>query len=135
MSLIFPMWWTSFASKCNNSFEPDYAVHQQIVVLIILLCRYQCIENDLLYPLRTPHNIAPYKSKGLDRASELHISWDSAEQSSQSMKHSQEDECRNQSGTYNNESSIAYMTFPFFTDYNHMRITKIILSYLSIHSC
>jgi len=55
------------------------------------LCKqmYQCIENDLLYPLRTPHNIAPYKSKGLDRASELNISWDSAEQSSQSTKRSQ----------------------------------------------
>ncbi|CAN6301707.1 unnamed protein product [Urochloa humidicola] len=55
------------------------------------LCKqmYQCIENDLLYPLRTPHNIAPYKSKGLDRASELNVSWDSAEQSSQSTKHSQ----------------------------------------------
>jgi ariadne-1 len=64
------------------------------------LCKqmYQCIENDLLYPLRTPHNIAPYKSKGLDRASEFHISWDSAEQSSQSMKHSQEDGCRSQPG-------------------------------------
>jgi hypothetical protein len=77
----------------------------------MLLCRYQCIENDLLYPLRAPHNIAPYKSKGLDRASELHISWDSAEQSSQAMKHGQ-DEHRSQPGTYNNESSIAYMAFP-----------------------
>ncbi|KAG8096937.1 hypothetical protein GUJ93_ZPchr0013g36696 [Zizania palustris] len=48
------------------------------------LCKqmYQCIENDLLYPLRTPHNIAPYKSKGLDRASELHVGWDSSEQGS-----------------------------------------------------
>jgi len=60
------------------------------------LCKqmYQCIENDLLYPLRTPHNIAPYKSKGIDRASELNISWDPGEQSSQSTKHSQ-DEHRN----------------------------------------
>ncbi|KAM3314741.1 hypothetical protein ACQJBY_033503 [Aegilops geniculata] len=57
------------------------------------LCKqmYQCIENDLLYPLRTPHNIAPYKSKGLDRASELHICLDSAEQSSPSMKCSQDE--------------------------------------------
>ncbi|KAL6645532.1 hypothetical protein ACP70R_017140 [Stipagrostis hirtigluma subsp. patula] len=64
------------------------------------LCKqmYQCIENDLLYPLRTPHNIAPYKSKGLDRASELHICWDSAEQSSQSIKGSQ-DEHRSQPGS------------------------------------
>ncbi|KAF7049886.1 hypothetical protein CFC21_058340 [Triticum aestivum] len=63
------------------------------------LCKqmYQCIENDLLYPLRTPHNIAPYKSKGLDRASELHICLDSAEQSSPSMKCSQ-DEHKSQAG-------------------------------------
>ena len=63
----------------------------------VLPCRYQCIENDLLYPLRTPHNIAPYKSKGLDRASELHICLDSAEQSSPSMKCSQ-DEHKSQAG-------------------------------------
>ncbi|VAI08076.1 unnamed protein product [Triticum turgidum subsp. durum] len=64
------------------------------------LCKqmYQCIENDLLYPLRTPHNIAPYKSKGLDRASELHICLDSAEQSSPSMKCSQ-DEHKSQAGS------------------------------------
>ncbi|XP_048571913.1 probable E3 ubiquitin-protein ligase ARI2 [Triticum urartu] len=63
------------------------------------LCKqmYQCIENDLLYPLRTPHNIAPYKSKGLDRASELHICLDSAEQSSPSTKCSQ-DEHKSQPG-------------------------------------
>ncbi|THU50910.1 hypothetical protein C4D60_Mb06t25350 [Musa balbisiana] len=44
------------------------------------LCKqmYQCIENDLLYPLqRATHNIAPYKSKGLERASELSVCWDS----------------------------------------------------------
>ncbi|KAG0488997.1 hypothetical protein HPP92_007808 [Vanilla planifolia] len=38
------------------------------------LCKqmYQCIENDLLYPLqRASHHIAPYKSKGPERASEL----------------------------------------------------------------
>jgi ariadne-1 len=61
----------------------------------------------LLYPLRTPHNIAPYKSKGLDRASELDISWDSAEQSSQSTKRSQ-DEHRSQHGMHNNEYDISY---------------------------
>ncbi|KAK9740576.1 hypothetical protein RND81_03G045600 [Saponaria officinalis] len=37
------------------------------------LCRsmYECIENDLLGPLHTTHIIAPYKSKGLEKASEL----------------------------------------------------------------
>lgn len=97
MSLIFLMWLIGSASKCKNSSRANYLVHQPTVVLNTLLCRYQCIENDLLYPLRTPHNIAPYKSKGLDRASELHISWDSAEQSSQPIKHSQ-DEHRSQPG-------------------------------------
>ncbi|KAI4973427.1 hypothetical protein ZWY2020_035688 [Hordeum vulgare] len=63
------------------------------------LCKqmYQCIDNDLLYPLCMPHNIAPYKSKGLDRASELHISLDSAEQSSPSMK-CRQDEDKSQPG-------------------------------------
>lgn len=63
------------------------------------LCKqmYQCIENDLLYPLRTPHNIAPYKSKGLDRASELNVCWDSSEQGLQPIKYSQ-DEHKSQPG-------------------------------------
>ncbi|KAM0886278.1 hypothetical protein ACQ4PT_029762 [Festuca glaucescens] len=74
------------------------------------LCKqmYQCIENDLLYPLRMPHNIAPYKSKGLDRASELHFCLDSAEQSSQSMMPSQ-DEHKSQPGLYGNESGSSVM--------------------------
>lgn len=41
------------------------------------LCKqmYRCIENDLLYPLqRATHNIAPYKSKGLEKAAELSVS-------------------------------------------------------------
>jgi len=74
------------------------------------LCKqmYQCIENDLLYPLRTPHNIAPYKSKGLDRASELHISLDSAEQSSQPVKYSQ-DEHKGQPALCSNESGSSLL--------------------------
>ncbi|WOK98483.1 putative E3 ubiquitin-protein ligase ARI2 isoform X2 [Canna indica] len=57
------------------------------------LCKqmYQCIENDLLYPLqRATHNIAPYKSKGLEKASELSVCWDS-DQSLTSMKTSLDD--------------------------------------------
>ncbi|KAG1348161.1 RBR-type E3 ubiquitin transferase [Cocos nucifera] len=47
---------------------------------------YQCIENDLLYPLKhSVHHIAPYKSRGLERASELSECWDSDE-SSRNMK-------------------------------------------------
>ncbi|XP_010941706.1 probable E3 ubiquitin-protein ligase ARI2 isoform X1 [Elaeis guineensis] len=41
---------------------------------------YQCIENDLLYPLKhSVHHIAPYKSRGLERASELSECWNSDE--------------------------------------------------------
>ncbi|KAL5562582.1 hypothetical protein UlMin_032329 [Ulmus minor] len=42
------------------------------------LCQkmYECIENDLLGPLQLGiHNIAPYHSKGIERASELPASW------------------------------------------------------------
>ncbi|KAK9270999.1 hypothetical protein L1049_026587 [Liquidambar formosana] len=40
------------------------------------LCRklYECIENDLLGPLQcASHIIAPYKSKGVEKASELSL--------------------------------------------------------------
>ncbi|KAJ6799768.1 putative E3 ubiquitin-protein ligase ARI2 [Iris pallida] len=57
------------------------------------LCKqmYQCIENDLLYPLqRATHNIAPYKSKGLEKALEVSSCWDS-DQSVRRMKTVNED--------------------------------------------
>ncbi|XP_077215080.1 putative E3 ubiquitin-protein ligase ARI2 isoform X3 [Tasmannia lanceolata] len=57
-------------------------------VIIDKLCKkmYECIENDLLGTLqRTTHNIAPYKSKGVERASELSVFW-ASDQSSRSMK-------------------------------------------------
>lgn len=40
-------------------------------------CRYECIENDLLgsINLGTIHSIAPYRSKGIERASELQVCW------------------------------------------------------------
>ncbi|KAI4298381.1 hypothetical protein L6164_031950 [Bauhinia variegata] len=49
-----------------------------ISVIIDNLCQkmYECIENDLLGSLQLgTHNIAPYKSKGIDRASELPVYW------------------------------------------------------------
>lgn len=52
------------------------------------LCKkmYDCIENDLLGSLQlTTHNIASYRSKGIEKASELSISWDS-DLSSMSVK-------------------------------------------------
>lgn len=42
------------------------------------LCQkmYDCIENDLLGPLQLGiHNIAPYRSKGIEKASELSACW------------------------------------------------------------
>ncbi|XP_039013085.1 probable E3 ubiquitin-protein ligase ARI2 isoform X2 [Hibiscus syriacus] len=45
-------------------------------VIIDNLCKkmYECIENDLLGSLqRNTHNIAPYKSKGIEKASELAV--------------------------------------------------------------
>lgn len=38
-------------------------------------CRYECIENDLLGSLQFGiHNIAPYHSKGIEKATELSVS-------------------------------------------------------------
>lgn len=43
---------------------------------LYISCRYDCIENDLLGSLEFGnHNIAPYKSKGIERASELIACW------------------------------------------------------------
>ncbi|KAJ7945984.1 RBR-type E3 ubiquitin transferase [Quillaja saponaria] len=47
-------------------------------VIIDTICQkmYDCIENDLLGSLQLGiHNIAPYKSKGIERASELSACW------------------------------------------------------------
>lgn len=66
-------------------------IRMQVINLSVItdkLCKkmYECIENDLLGSLQLAiHNIAPYKSKGVERASELSVSWDS-DQSSRSMK-------------------------------------------------
>lgn len=40
-------------------------------------CRYECIDNDLLdsINLGSVHSIAPYKSKGIEKASELPVCW------------------------------------------------------------
>ncbi|KAJ8621039.1 hypothetical protein MRB53_029568 [Persea americana] len=65
-------------------------IRMQVINLSMItdnLCKkmYECIENDLLGSLqRTIHNIAPYKSKGVERASELSVCSDS-DQSTRSM--------------------------------------------------
>ncbi|CAL9186648.1 unnamed protein product, partial [Musa hybrid cultivar] len=80
------------------------------------LCKqmYQCIENDLLYPLqRATHNIAPYKSKGLERASELSVCWDS-DQSLTSTKTSHDDNCAQLGSSHNGIGT----TFTCLAHYN-----------------
>ncbi|XP_021896701.1 probable E3 ubiquitin-protein ligase ARI2 [Carica papaya] len=57
------------------------ATRMQVInlsVVVDALCKkmYECIENDLLGSLQLgTHNIAPYKSKGIERASELLVGW------------------------------------------------------------
>lgn len=42
----------------------------------LFFCRYECIENDLLGSLQfTIHTIAPYQSKGIEKAEELSVGW------------------------------------------------------------
>ncbi|KAI4972269.1 hypothetical protein ZWY2020_003194 [Hordeum vulgare] len=103
-AVMFALRLSSFLEKDFKNFSDEEVMDTMKHVInlsnvVDRLCKqmYQCIENDLLYPLRMTHNIAPYKSKGLDRASELHISLDSAEQSSPSMK-CRQDEHKSQPG-------------------------------------
>lgn len=40
-----------------------------------IFCRFECIENDLLGSLQLGiHNIAPYRSNGIERASDFYSS-------------------------------------------------------------
>ncbi|GLT85877.1 hypothetical protein SLE2022_040500 [Rubroshorea leprosula] len=51
-----------------------------LTVIIDELCKkmYDCIENDLLCSIQVGnHSIAPYKSKGIEKASELSACWNS----------------------------------------------------------
>lgn len=46
------------------------------MIFFLTACRYDCIESDLLGSLQLGiHNIAPYKSKGIEKASELTVCW------------------------------------------------------------
>ncbi|KAL1324107.1 hypothetical protein AAHE18_13G064200 [Arachis hypogaea] len=66
-----------------ETFEDDKVmeIRMQIINLTTIidkLCQkmYECIENDLLGSLHIGvHNIAPYKSKGIEKASELSVCW------------------------------------------------------------
>ncbi|XP_010254991.1 PREDICTED: probable E3 ubiquitin-protein ligase ARI2 isoform X2 [Nelumbo nucifera] len=61
--------------------EKIMEVRMQVINLSVItdnLCKkmYECIENDLLGSLQLAiHNIAPYRSKGVERASELSVCW------------------------------------------------------------
>lgn len=44
------------------------------LIHLLISCRYECIENDLLGSLQFGiHNIAPYQSKGIEKATELAV--------------------------------------------------------------
>ncbi|KAG4973854.1 hypothetical protein JHK87_030675 [Glycine soja] len=66
-----------------ETFSDDKVVEIRMQILnlstiIDKLCQkmYECIENDLLGSLNLGiHSIAPYKSKGIERASELSVGW------------------------------------------------------------
>ncbi|KAL5130018.1 putative E3 ubiquitin-protein ligase ARI1 [Glycine soja] len=66
-----------------ETFSDDKVVEIRMQILnlstiIDKLCQkmYECIENDLLGSLNLGiHSIAPYKSKGIERASELSVCW------------------------------------------------------------
>uniref|UniRef100_A0A2P2JJZ6 RBR-type E3 ubiquitin transferase n=2 Tax=Rhizophora mucronata TaxID=61149 RepID=A0A2P2JJZ6_RHIMU len=76
-------------SKCLEEPFDQYSddkimdIRMQVINLSVItdtLCKkmYECIENDLLGSLQLgTHNIAPYKSKGIEKASELSSCWNS----------------------------------------------------------
>ncbi|KAK3021781.1 hypothetical protein RJ639_045103 [Escallonia herrerae] len=61
--------------------EKVMGIRMQVInlsVIIDKLCKkmYECIENDLLGSLQYgTHNIAPYQSKGIEKATELSVCW------------------------------------------------------------
>ncbi|KAK2665248.1 hypothetical protein Ddye_003822 [Dipteronia dyeriana] len=81
-------------------------IRMQVINLSVItdnLCKkmYDCIENDLLGCLQLgTHNIAPYKSKGIERASELSACW--SNKSNTTDKY-QPLECGTSGGTSENE--------------------------------
>ncbi|KAL6347922.1 hypothetical protein AAG906_037651 [Vitis piasezkii] len=70
---------SKFIEEPFDQYEEDKVrdIRMQVINLSVItdtLCKkmYECIENDLLGSLQHGiHNIAPYKSKGIERASEL----------------------------------------------------------------
>ncbi|KAJ0981803.1 hypothetical protein J5N97_010058 [Dioscorea zingiberensis] len=108
-----------FLEKEFQTFSDDEVMHTMSHVInlsdvVDKLCKqmYQCIENELLYPLqRATHNIAPYKSKGLERATELSVCWDS-DQSLRSMKNNNEGSCARWDLTVNVNGRHSGSRFP-----------------------
>ncbi|KAJ8763452.1 hypothetical protein K2173_002335 [Erythroxylum novogranatense] len=76
---------SKFLGKPFEQYSDDKVmdIRMQVINLSVVtdsLCKkmYECIENDLLGSLQPGmHNIAPYKSKGIEKASELTTGWSS----------------------------------------------------------
>lgn len=74
---------SKFLEAPFNQYDVDKVMETRMQVINLsgitdTLCQkmYECIENDLLGPLQLGiHNIAPYRSKGIERASELSVCW------------------------------------------------------------
>lgn len=76
---------SKFIEEPFNEYEEGQImeIRMQVINLSVItdtLCKkmYECIENDLLGSLQfSIHNIAPYQSKGIEKAAELTVGWSS----------------------------------------------------------
>ncbi|CAH2076863.1 unnamed protein product [Thlaspi arvense] len=76
---------SQFLEEPFDEFSEDKVVGIRIHIInlsavVDSLCKkmYECIENDLLGSLQCGiHNIAPYRSKGIEQAAEFYASWNS----------------------------------------------------------
>ncbi|CAK9142609.1 unnamed protein product [Ilex paraguariensis] len=74
---------SKFIEEPFDQYDEDkiMEIRMQVINLCVItdtLCKkmYECIENDLLGSLQFGiHNIAPYQSKGIERATELTVFW------------------------------------------------------------
>ncbi|PIN12373.1 putative E3 ubiquitin ligase [Handroanthus impetiginosus] len=72
--------------------EQIMEIRMQVINLSAItdsLCKkmYECIENDLLGSLQyTSHNIAPYRSNGIEKAEELSVGWSTQANSNKCSK-------------------------------------------------
>ncbi|XP_010447094.1 PREDICTED: probable E3 ubiquitin-protein ligase ARI1 isoform X2 [Camelina sativa] len=77
---------SQFLEEPFDEFSDDKVMEIRIQIInlsvaVDTLCKkmYECIENDLLGSLQLGiHNIAPYRSKGIEQAAEFYASWNSS---------------------------------------------------------